>query len=135
MNSGWKEFDNQPKEEINTEGKRDAGSMSGQLSRSQRHGGNVTQVTGNNDPTGKRPVKDTTSKNESSDWEEKEHRFPTWVRVMFWVLRKSIVPIIMLIMLLIGLYVGYVVLGKGPKGEVFDWATWRHLYDLVFADS
>lgn len=51
------------------------------------------------------------------------------------ILRKGIVPIIMVIMLVAGLYIGYAVVGKQPEGEVFSWATWRHLYDLVFAES
>lgn len=56
-------------------------------------------------------------------------------QITLWILRKSIVPIIMVIMLIVGLYVGYVVVGKQPAGEVFLWSTWQHLYDLVFAES
>lgn len=33
-----------------------------------------------------------------------------------------------------GLVVGYVVMGNRPLGEVFDFGTWKHLIDLVFAD-
>lgn len=62
-------------------------------------------------------------------------RLPAWARICLWLLRKSIVPIIMAAMLLAGLYAGFVFLGKGSSDEVFEWATWRHLYDLVFADS
>lgn len=69
------------------------------------------------------------------DEEYEEERFPTWARVAFWLFRKSIVPVIMVVMLLAGLYVGYVYLGKAPKEDVFEWATWRHLYDLIFAES
>ncbi|MNE36275.1 DNA-directed RNA polymerase subunit beta [compost metagenome] len=57
------------------------------------------------------------------------------VKLLLWILRKSIVPLIMLIMLIVGLYVGYVVIGKGPEDDVFSWSTWQHLYDLVFAES
>lgn len=57
------------------------------------------------------------------------------VNMLLWILRRSIVPLIMVIMLVAGLYIGYVVLGKQAEGEVFSWATWRHLYDLVFAES
>ncbi len=64
-----------------------------------------------------------------------EKRRPIGVRVLLWLLRKSIVPLIMLIMLVAGLYVGYVIVGKGPEDDVFQWQTWRHLYDLVFAES
>ncbi|SFF24396.1 DNA-directed RNA polymerase subunit beta [Paenibacillus catalpae] len=56
-------------------------------------------------------------------------------RMTFWILRKSIVPVIMVIMLLAGLYVGYAVVGKQPGSEVFEWSTWQHMYDLVFSDT
>lgn len=62
-------------------------------------------------------------------------RRPKGVQVLLRILRKGIVPIIMVIMLVAGLYIGYAVVGKQPEGEVFSWATWRHLYDLVFAES
>ncbi|WP_171056264.1 DNA-directed RNA polymerase subunit beta [Paenibacillus sinopodophylli] len=58
-----------------------------------------------------------------------------WLSVLLWILRKSIVPIIMVIMLVAGLYIGYVVIGKQEETDVFSWATWQHLYDLVFADT
>lgn len=56
-------------------------------------------------------------------------------RILLWLLRKGIIPLIMVIMLVAGLYIGYAVVGKQPEGEVFSWATWRHLYDLIFAES
>lgn len=59
----------------------------------------------------------------------------TAVKTLLWLLRKSIVPLIMVIMLLTGLYIGYVYVGKGSGEDVFQWSTWKHLYDLVFADS
>nr|MBC9201877.1 DNA-directed RNA polymerase subunit beta [Paenibacillus sp. PL91] len=55
--------------------------------------------------------------------------------MLLWFLRKSIVPLIMVIMLVTGLYVGYVVVGNQPNEDVFSWSTWQHLYDLVFAES
>jgi cobalamin biosynthesis Mg chelatase CobN len=70
-----------------------------------------------------------------SKGEAVKKRRPGGVRVLLWLLRKSIVPLIMVIMLVTGLYVGYVIVGKGPEEDVFVWQTWRHLYDLVFADS
>lgn len=57
------------------------------------------------------------------------------VKMLLWALRKSIVPLMMIIMLVTGLYVGYVVVGKQPDGDVFHWSTWQHLYDLIFAES
>ena len=34
----------------------------------------------------------------------------------------------------IGLWVGYTKLGHQPSGEILHMSTWRHLYDLVFAN-
>lgn len=67
------------------------------------------------------------------DSDEKE--MSVGLSVILWLLRKSIVPIIMIVMLYVGLYVGYVVLGDQPKDEILKWSTWRHLYDLIFAES
>lgn len=107
----------------------------GQFSRSQRLGGStqssVTRVVDlSKKDTGRKTVPE-----EHDDNEEDESRLPKWARVTLWILRKSIVPIIMIVMLIIGLYGGYVFLGDGPKGDVFKWETWRHLYDLIFAES
>ena len=72
---------------------------------------------------------------EKTDKSKKKKQLPAFVRAILWIMRKCIVPLIMLIMLATGLYVGYVLLGKGPEDDVFSWATWKHLYDLVFAES
>ncbi|GMK49149.1 DNA-directed RNA polymerase subunit beta [Paenibacillus glycanilyticus] len=68
------------------------------------------------------------------DHSEKKQR-STGARITFWILRKSIVPVIMVIMLITGLYVGYAVVGKQPGSDVFHWETWQHMYDLVFSDT
>lgn len=60
---------------------------------------------------------------------------PFIVRFIWWLIRKSLVPIIMVAMLVAGLYIGYSLIGNQPKEEVFEWPTWRHLYDLIFAES
>jgi len=57
------------------------------------------------------------------------------LRVFLWLLRKSIVPLLCLIAVVGGLYLGFTVVGKQPGSEVFEWSTWKHMYDLVFADS
>lgn len=117
------------------------------LSRMERHGGNPSPgiaAVKSKDIPGK-PTKLTfEKKNEvpeeqgdssEMDDEYEERKYPKWATVSFWLFRKSIVPVVMVIMLLAGLYVGYVIMGKASKDEVFDWATWQHLYDLVFAES
>lgn len=66
---------------------------------------------------------------------DNEKSKPWWASTFFWLLRKLIAPIIMLLMLAIGLYVGYVILADQPSNEVFKFETWKHLWDLIFADS
>ncbi|MBJ6361903.1 DNA-directed RNA polymerase subunit beta [Paenibacillus sp. GCM10012307] len=65
----------------------------------------------------------------------KKKRRPLPVRILLFLLRTSIVPLILIIALIAGLYIGYVMLGKGPEGDVWEWQTWRHMYDLIFSDS
>jgi len=75
------------------------------------------------------------SRAKSEEKSSNKKQRPKGVSMLLWLLRKSIVPLIMIIMLVAGLYIGYAVVGKQPEDEVFSWATWRHLYDLVFAES
>ncbi|RJX36921.1 DNA-directed RNA polymerase subunit beta [Paenibacillus pinisoli] len=110
------------------------GSMSSTLSRTQRHGGTPPGYSGE----AADPIKEKSRKpaqEELDEEDEERHRFPKWARIVFWMLRKSIVPVVMIVMLLVGLYVGFVYLGHGSKNDVFEWTTWRHLYDLIFAES
>ncbi|WP_083676188.1 DNA-directed RNA polymerase subunit beta [Paenibacillus sp. FSL H8-0548] len=81
------------------------------------------------------PEKKKRASRAKTDGGSKKKRRPKGVKVLLWFLRKSIVPLIMLIMLAAGLYIGYVVVGKQPEEDVFQWATWRHLYDLIFAEA
>jgi len=62
-------------------------------------------------------------------------RYPLWARTLLWILRKSIAPLIMIVMLLAGLYIGYVIMGDQPKEEAFKFSTYKHLWDLIFAES
>jgi hypothetical protein len=48
------------------------------------------------------------------------------------LLRLLLVPFLLFISLLIGMLVGYSVVGKGRAIDVFDLHTWTHMYDLVF---
>jgi len=57
------------------------------------------------------------------------------LRILFWFMRKSVVPILFLLALAGGLYVGFVVVGKQSFDDAIKWETWRHMYDLIFADS
>ena len=67
---------------------------------------------------------------------DKEHpRSSLGVRILLWMLRKSVVPALCVIAIVGGMYIGYAIIGKRPASDVFDLATWKHMYDLVFADS
>jgi len=60
---------------------------------------------------------------------------PRWVTITRRVLVYAGIPMLFLICLYIGLYIGYVKLGEQPAEEIWQWSTWKHVYDLVFADS
>jgi len=49
--------------------------------------------------------------------------------------KALLVPFLLFVSLMIGLMIGYSVIGKKPVTEVFDWNTYKHMYDLIFADS
>lgn len=54
------------------------------------------------------------------------------VRVAFKLL---IVPFLLFFSLIIGLLIGYSVMGKMPASDVFNWNTYKHMYDLIFAGT
>ena len=60
---------------------------------------------------------------------------PAWARLTLRMLRATFIPVLCVAALLAGLFVGYVRLGGGDMADVLDYRTWKHLYDLVFADS
>ncbi len=50
------------------------------------------------------------------------------------VLRISAIPLLCIVLLYIGLWIGYVQLGGGSTSDVFSWDTWKHVIDLLFLD-
>ncbi|MEK3733170.1 DNA-directed RNA polymerase subunit beta [Paenibacillus sp. FSL M8-0334] len=63
--------------------------------------------------------------------ESKENNRP---RTSGWkITLRIMVPVLMVMALFGGMTFGYVVLGKQELSEVFEWSTWRHVYDLIFA--
>ncbi|MFC3799790.1 DNA-directed RNA polymerase subunit beta [Cohnella sp. GCM10012308] len=46
-----------------------------------------------------------------------------------------LIPVFCILALLAGLGIGYAVLGKQDWSDVFDWNTWKHMYDLIFEGS
>ena len=59
----------------------------------------------------------------------------TILRIMWTSVKILIIPVLCLAALIVGLAIGYVVLGDRPLSEVFDAGTWKHMYDLVFAEG
>lgn len=48
------------------------------------------------------------------------------------VYKGIMLGLLLIISLIGGLMVGYAVVGNGSALEVFDWNTYKHIYDLVF---
>ncbi|MFC5531049.1 DNA-directed RNA polymerase subunit beta [Cohnella yongneupensis] len=59
----------------------------------------------------------------------------TILRILWTSFKILIIPVLCITALIIGLAIGYVVLGDKPLSEVFDAQTWKHMYDLVFAEG
>ncbi|QYR22086.1 DNA-directed RNA polymerase subunit beta [Paenibacillus sp. sptzw28] len=79
--------------------------------------------------------KEQSANGEQRDKDEARPAKTRALRVLLWMLRKSVVPLLCIVAVLGGMYIGYSIIGKRPAADVFHWATWKHMYDLVFADS
>lgn len=49
------------------------------------------------------------------------------------IAKLMLIPFLLLLSLIIGLAIGYSVIGKQPVSEVFSLQTYKHMYDLIFA--
>jgi hypothetical protein len=58
-----------------------------------------------------------------------------WLRIVLFTLRLLLVPVLCLGALYAGLVIGYVRIGHQPYSDIFDMATWKHLYELVYSKS
>lgn len=58
---------------------------------------------------------------------------PKWLSMTLRILTYIRVPLLCIVALFIGLWIGYVKLGGQATSEIFQVSTWKHLYDLVFA--
>ena len=56
-------------------------------------------------------------------------------RIVWTTVKVLIIPVLCIAALVLGLAVGYAVLGGKPVSEVFDVNTWKHMYDLVFSEG
>jgi hypothetical protein len=65
---------------------------------------------------------------------KRSRSIPSWLRTMFRSTRYLIIPVLCLAAIVVGLYIGYSVVGDGEGADVWKLETWKHLIDLVFAD-
>jgi len=56
-------------------------------------------------------------------------------RIVWTTVKVFIIPVLCVMALILGMAVGYHLLGSRPVSEVFELDTWKHMYDLVFADK
>ncbi|CAM4223496.1 DNA-directed RNA polymerase subunit beta [Paenibacillus phoenicis] len=54
---------------------------------------------------------------------------PAWIVI----LKIVLVLLVLVAALAAGMVVGYVVFGKQDMSDIWNWATWKHVLDLVFA--
>ncbi|MEC0373007.1 DNA-directed RNA polymerase subunit beta [Paenibacillus chibensis] len=55
-------------------------------------------------------------------------RTARWRIVIRWM-----IPLFLVLALIGGMAFGYVFIGKQSLSDVFEWKTWQHVIDLVFA--
>ncbi|MFC5451412.1 DNA-directed RNA polymerase subunit beta [Paenibacillus aestuarii] len=56
-----------------------------------------------------------------------------WLKITWTVFKIFRVPVLAVLAVYIGLWIGYTKFGHQPASEILHMSTWRHLYDLVFA--
>jgi hypothetical protein len=64
----------------------------------------------------------------------KRAKRPVWLRILLTTGRILLVPVLCLVALYLGLRIGYVHFGEQSPEDIWDFRTWKHLYDLVFSD-
>ncbi len=75
-------------------------------------------------------------KQKSAD-QQKESRTPRWVQVRLFPILIRVLLIILLagLSLVVGLMVGYGVIGDGSPADALKPETWTHIIDLVTQDT
>lgn len=58
----------------------------------------------------------------------------TWLVIVLAILKFLRVPFLCVVAAALGLWIGYAKLGGQPVSEMLHKSTWKHLYDLVFAN-
>jgi len=81
------------------------------------------------------PQAATQSKQKQAKPPKQQGKLPPWARKTLRVLRILLVPILCLIALYAGLYIGYVAIGGQDAGDIWNIQTWKHVFDLMFAET
>ncbi|OXM86384.1 DNA-directed RNA polymerase subunit beta [Paenibacillus rigui] len=76
-----------------------------------------------------------TENEEITKKQKKKVSSPKWKRRLFLTWKWLGIPFLCVIGLGAGMVIGYVYLGKRPMEEVYEFDTWRHIYDLVFSET
>lgn len=80
------------------------------------------------------PAKPGESKDPAKKPEQPISKLPRWARITLTVVKYMIVPVMSLVALFAGVYIGYVQIGGQEASDVWKLDTWKHLIDLIFKD-
>lgn len=58
-----------------------------------------------------------------------------WQRYLITALKQLAIPVLCVLALFGGLAAGYVILGGQPLADIWELSTWKHMFDLMFADT
>jgi hypothetical protein len=72
--------------------------------------------------------------NAKAEEKPKPKKKRSWLKIAYSLFRPLLIPLLCIIALFVGLTIGYVHIGGGDSADVWQWSTWKHLYDLVFAE-
>lgn len=78
----------------------------------------------------KRPLRREAKKEEV---EEPSAKSSSWVRIRLFPiwLRIILVLLILAVAMVLGVMVGYGVLGDGEPSDALKWSTWQHIIDII----
>jgi hypothetical protein len=87
------------------------------------------------EPNPSNPPESPKSSTPAGPSKKKKPKKKLWIRIILKTLRWLLVPTLCLIALFVGLVIGYVRIGGQPYSDIFDMATWKHLYELVYSNT
>jgi hypothetical protein len=57
-----------------------------------------------------------------------------WEATLYIIIKTLRVPLLCVLALVVGLWIGYVKVGGQSMSDMFHPQTWKHLFDLIFVD-